>query len=138
MSIFNIDDMAKACRKYHVNGVIASSEITTESGYTVESTTHLYYKNKQVFGTIAIAIDSGSYSSSQTAIAKISTKYAPIEQYLSMCGFSTSQWGITNVGYAYIQMATASSSAQRGQLLVKSPTPDLTHMILNVCYPTTT
>lgn len=115
-----------------------SSEITTVSGYTLESTTHLYYKNKQVFGTIAIAIDSGSYSSSLTAIAKLPVKYAPAQQYLGSCGFSTDQWAITNIGYAFIQTANASSTAQRGQISVKSPTANLTHMILNVCYPTAT
>lgn len=112
-----------------------SSQITAESGYTIESSTHLYYQNKQVFGTIAVAINSGSYSSSLTAIAKLPVEYAPARQYLGSCGFSTDQWAITNIGYAFIQGANASSTAQKGQISVKSPTANLTHMILNVCYP---
>lgn len=112
-----------------------SSQITAGSGYTVESTTHLYYQNKQVFGTIAVAINSGSYSSSLTAIAKLPVEYAPARQYLGSCGFSTDQWAITDIGYAFIQAANASSTAQIGQISVKSPTANLTHMILNVCYP---
>ena len=112
-----------------------SNAITAATGYTVESTTHLYYQNKQVFGTIAIAINSGSYSSSLTAIAKLPVEYAPARQYLGSCGFSTDQWAITNIGYAFIQAANASSTAQRGQISVKSLTANLTHMILNVCYP---
>ena len=112
-----------------------SNAITAETGYAVESSTHLYYQNKQVFGTIAIAINSGSYSSSLTAIAKLPVEYAPARQYFGSCGFSTDQWAITNIGYAFIQGANASSTAQRGQISVKSPTANLTHMILNVCYP---
>ena len=112
-----------------------SNAITAGTGYTVESTTHLYYQNKQVFGTIAIAINSGSYPSSLTAIAKLPVEYAPARQYLGSCGFSTDQWAITNIGYVFIQGANASSTAQIGQISVKSPTANLTHMILNVCYP---
>jgi hypothetical protein len=121
---------------YEKNNVIdISSAVTAETGYTVESTTHLYLQNNIVFGSIAIAKDSGEYSSSLTTVAKLPEKYAPLRQFINICGFSTDQWSITNIGYGFIQSQNASSTAQRGQISIKSPTANMNHLILQVNYP---
>lgn len=95
-----------------------TSSIEAVSGYTINSLTHVYKQGNHVFGNIVIKKSSGSFSSALTKIAKLSDSYAPKYEYTNMCGFHTSEWGFSNIGYLYMPSSTVSPASNRGAIYV--------------------
>lgn len=96
--------------KNNISIVDITSDVTAKSGYTVDSTSHLYRQGRHVFGTLVIKKRSGNFSNAtQETIATIGT-YSPEYQYLGITGFTNTLWAVQNIGYVFVQNSGASGA----------------------------
>ena len=94
----------------NISIVDITSNVTAESGYTVDATSHLYRQGRHIFGMLIIKKVSGNFSStSNETIATIGT-YAPEYQYLGISGFTNTIWAVQNIGYVFVQNSGASGA----------------------------
>ena len=113
-----------------------TSAITTATGYSmINSLSHLYKMGNNVFGELIFKKTSGNFSTDQSFVATINPQYAPKVQFIGIAGFSTSEWSIETIGYAFIQVKTA-TGGEAGKVMVRDTVTTNNYVHVSVNYVT--
>ena len=109
--------------KNNISIVDISDKITAASGYTINSLTKLYMQGSHVFGHLIVSKNDGNFGGAQETIARFSNGYRPRDVQVQGCFFGTTEYNTQYTGYAYIQLASASSG--QGSVIVKGYQTDV-------------